>query len=162
MTTKILGIVGPSMSKIPNDENLILALKNEVRRAMVGDWDEIASGGATGIDEFAKQIAAEQRLMFRAIIPRHNHWDGSYKSCPTPNDCFGFKARNMALANWVTKLVCIVFNIESWPKWGPLCYHCLSRLDSKLVTHRANGGCWTLNYAQDIGKDVELREVIEW
>jgi hypothetical protein len=161
----IIGVVGPSLDNMPND----IKLKAKLREAIIfaiSDFNSIASGEATGIDTFTKEITIAEGKEYQGFKPKHNHWDGKSKYCPTPDFCYGFKARNMALATYVDKLVCVTFNIEDLEPEGKfipkICHHCLRRMDSKLVTHQSNGGCWTLNYAQDLNKETELIEVVDW
>jgi len=173
----IIGIVGPSLDNIPNDSKLIEKLKGEVW-SICHDWApeaQFASGGATGIDEWTKQYAVDEGHSFKEFKPSHEHWDATRKDrsgnliCPTPDFCYGFKARNMALAGYVGKLYCITFNIEDleWTRaFHPVvCYHCLRRTPKEMaahITHQASGGCWTLHYAEDLDKQVELIEVTDW
>lgn len=147
-----VGVVGPSLDNIPNNLALIEALKNELW-SIAHDYStevKFVSGGATGIDEWAMQYADDEGHETHNFIPAHKHWDCGL-------NCYGFKARNQALAAFIDKLYCVTFFDVVRP-----CYHCMKRLDSKLVTHRVSGGCWTLNYSEDLGKDIELREVTEW
>lgn len=167
----ILGVVGPSLDNMPPySYKLQEKFKETIIKTFAdGTWDEIASGGATGIDTYTKERALDENRIFREFKPNHQHWDGKSKVCPTPEFCYGFKARNMALAAYVTKLVCVTFNIEDLEPAGKFkpeqCYHCLRRTPKEManhITHQASGGCWTMHYADDLNKQIELIEVSDW
>lgn len=129
----ILGIVGHEALKFtPATEAL----------ARAAIYEEILARGATmivsghchlgGVDIYAEEIAALMGLPTRIFAPKQLWWNGPY----------GFKARNLDIANFSDLVLCVVVR-EYHPGYEGLrfegCYHCLSR----TPPHVKSGGCWT-------------------
>jgi hypothetical protein len=122
----------------------------------------IVSGGCPlgGVDIWAVELAKQRGINTDVIKPDVNQWEDRYATeyenqyIPVPI-LKGFKSRNIAIAKDCDVLYCIVpnamigFNVVSFnPKC--FCKHC------KVWKHPTNGGCWTMKYANKIGKETHL------
>jgi len=105
----------------------------------------IISGGATGIDTIAEEIAKSKGLKPMIINPEVQQWEDK--------DCLmGFKTRNLKIAQECDVIYCLPSQLRT--KDEPDCYHCNQ-------PHRKSGGCYTLRKAEKMGKEVHLVEPIE-
>ena len=113
--------------------------------------DIILSGNSPcgGVDLWAMQEGLKHGRYDDAChyAPNHSHWD-----CGKP-DCFGFKARNIKLAEMADFMYIIV--VDQLPpnyrgRVYPRCYHC----HKTRPHHIKSGACWTGWKAVAIGKKV--------
>lgn len=81
---------------------------------------EIISGGADGIDTLAGAIATRLGVAFHAFLPANHRWEPA-----------GYKARNVAIAQTCTRLICI-----------------------RCAKATIYGSGWTADYAEQIGRPV--------
>lgn len=138
----ILGIVGSEQAKFtPETEE---RAREVIRRYLAsGRYDGVTSGGChlLGVDIFAREEANALGLDFTEFLPVEHSWDR------------GYKPRNMKIARLADEVICITVR-ELPPTYTgmrfKLCYHC------KTDTHVKSGGCWTVKYAQSIGKKGEV------
>jgi hypothetical protein len=142
----ILGIVGAEGAKFtPLGEQRAKAVIYERIRQLKPD--KVVSGGCHlgGIDKWAIEIAKESFpglfIATEEFLPKVHRWSD------------GYKPRNILIANNSMRLVNIV--VDKLPENFPgmrhkLCYHC------GTSDHVKSGGCWTMKYAEKIGKLVEL------
>lgn len=138
----ILGIVGSEQAKFtPETEE---RAREVIRRYLAsGRYDGVTSGGCHlgGVDIFAREEANALGLDFTEFLPVEHSWDR------------GYKPRNMKIARLADEVICITVR-ELPPTYTgmrfKLCYHC------KTDTHVKSGGCWTVKYAQSIGKKGEV------
>lgn len=98
----------------------------------------IISGNADGIDSIADRIAGEMDVKTIIYPPKTKNWKG-------------YKERNSLIALRCDKLYNLVLKKE--PKDMGSCYH------HKVHTHYRSGGCWTENYAKQLGKQVMVIEI---
>ncbi len=102
----------------------------------------VVSGGATGVDTIAEDMAKQKDIDTHIFKPEINEWE--------PEDgSIGFKARNLQIAEDCDELYCFptyLFNTS--------CYHCPSE------KHQAGGGCWTAKKAKEKGKEVKVIDPI--
>ncbi len=94
-----------------------------------------------GIDLWAIEEAEHAGLLTEEFAPKNNAWDT------------GFKPRNIQIARASALVVCIT--VAKLPdtyrgRRFPLCYHC------KTSDHVKSGGCWTMHYAESIGRRGKL------
>jgi len=117
---------------------------NEYERASVRDiidgeyfrvpkWECIITGDASGVDKIASIVMLHDKrpVIYKAY---DKFWDGER----------GYKMRNMAIARECDELICITTQTKN-----KKCYHC--NLD-----HERTGGCWTMQYAETLGKPTRL------
>lgn len=97
--------------------------------------DILISGGAVGIDTFAKDMAEKMNTGWSIHRPKHKNWQF-------------YRVRNIEIAEECDVLYNIVIKGNK-----EFCYHCNS------ATHNRSGACWTMKYAKSIGKPVYLIEV---
>jgi hypothetical protein len=84
---------------------------------------EIVSGGASGVDSLAIQIAKDLNIPYKVFEPKTPNWDG-------------FKARNLEIAKYSTKVVSFANKFTTTK-----CYHC-ERV-GKDNNHEKTAGCYT-------------------
>lgn len=85
-----------------------------------------------GVDIWAEEIGKDLGLELFIFAPKTKNWDG-------------FKARNIEIARKCTEIHCITPRVlRNGSK--EFCYHCNTR------DHVKSGGCWTVKYAQGLGK----------
>lgn len=97
--------------------------------------DIIVSGGAYGADKISEDIAKELNIKTDIYLPKTNDWDG-------------YKERNILIAENCDKLYNFVIKDDK-----SYCYH------HKRGGHIKSGGCWTENYAKQLGKQVTVIEI---
>lgn len=134
-----LGIVGHEAAKFTRTGEsrariLIRHLIAELRP------DLVVSGACPlgGVDVWAVEEAARLGIATRECKPRQHSWDGEY----------GFKARNLDIANGSDLVVCIL--ADSFPatyrgRRFATCYHC----KDARPPHIKSGGCWTAMRAKE-------------
>lgn len=109
---------------------------------------EVCSGECHlgGIDQWAHEVADEFKLPFTPFPPRERNWE------------HGYKPRNLQIAKWSDKVVCIT--VDKLPpdfkgmKFG-FCYHCAKNGHGDGKNHVKSGGCWTAIKAKKMGKEAE-------
>ena len=128
-----LGIVGHAAEKF-TDETAGEARLAIVEAIKQHKPDLIVSGRSPmgGVDIWAEEYASIYGIKMDAKVPRQHTWEGEY----------GFKARNLDIANGSDLVLCIV--VADFPpgfkgKAFPVCYHCRGR----NPPHVKSGGCWT-------------------
>lgn len=138
----ILGIVGSEWAKFTpyTETRARVAIQAAIKRYGA---DEVVSGACHlgGIDEWAIEEALEVGIGTRNFPPAQRSWEG------------GYKPRNIQIAQAADAVVCITLRELPDTYRGmtfKLCYHC------GVDTHVKSGGCWTMKYAQKIGKKGEL------
>src|SRR5574341_1174306 len=100
-----LGIVGIDQDKINEIMIEVPDIQDVIIRKIVDIVSHsdarIVSGGASGVDTYARVAAEHYKRPFVEIKPIHNHWQ-----C---NDvpCYGFRARNMDIADACDKVIAI-------------------------------------------------------
>lgn len=132
-----IGIVGSEAAKFT------LATEAEARaliRANLNPGDIVVSGQCHlgGIDIWAIEEAKKLGLDFKEYPPKTRKWDG------------GYKQRNMQIAANSDRVICITVKELPAGYTGmrfDYCYHCHTK------DHVKSGGCWTVNYAKQIGKE---------
>ncbi len=95
----------------------------------------IISGGAQGVDMVAYSIAHMNKIEFKLFPPKTHDWEG-------------YKPRNILIAKNCDELINIVIKDKN-----AYCYH------HKRKGHIKSGGCWTENYAKQLGKQVMVIEI---
>lgn len=138
MSVGIVGIVGSEGAKFtPETEaeakHLIRGLLNHP------EVTGVSSGHCHlgGIDMWAEEIGKELGLELYIFPPTRKTWEG------------GYKPRNISIAKTSHEVHCITLKQlpESFKGMRfDFCYHCNSR------DHVKSGGCWTVKYAQGLGK----------
>jgi hypothetical protein len=137
----ILGIVGSEESKF-TERTKTEALR-WIRDSIPSDCTKVISGACHlgGIDTWAIQVAREYGLDTQEYPPEIKKWEG------------GYKQRNIAIAENCDRLICITLK-ELPPEYTgmrfDLCYHC------GTADHVKSGGCWTMKYARNLGKQTQL------
>ena len=131
-----IGIVGSEGAKFtPETEQKARVLI----RLSISPNDKVISGGCHlgGIDIWAVEEAKALGLQYKEFLPKTKNWEG-------------FKARNIQIAESSDKVICITvktlppsYKVKGWEKF---CYHC------NTDQHIKSGGCWTVKYAQKLGK----------
>lgn len=94
--------------------------------------DIIISGDAKGIDSLAETIGRDMNIELEIHPPKTNNWKG-------------YKERNIIIAKNCDELYNFVIKDKD-----SYCYH------HKCKGHIKSGGCWTQNYAKQLGKKTEL------
>lgn len=107
------------------------------------DVIKVVSGGCHlgGIDKWAIQVASEMGKEIEEYLPKKLEWEG------------GYKQRNQEIAMASDKIYCLTVDKLPEEYTGmrfEYCYHC--HTDS----HIKSGGCWTMKFGHNIGKDGEL------
>lgn len=135
----IVGIVGSEAVKFtPETERLA---KREIR--LILSWSNVvgySSGHCHlgGVDIWTEEIGNGLGLKPYVYSPYILSWEG-------------YKRRNIEIAKTSDELHCITVKKLPDGYTGmkfPYCYHC------KTNDHIKSGGCWTLKYAEKLGKKV--------
>lgn len=134
-----VAIVGTSHALTENEERdirqfCVMVLKEE-------HADTLISGGASGVDLIAVEVAKGLNIPVTTFEPEVNEW------IPI-NNKIGYKKRNIEIAESCDKLICITI-----PK-RPLaqkCYH-----HTPPANHTKTAGCWTMNEALKLNKECKL------
>jgi len=134
----ILGIVGSEAAKFTTATEA--AARAVIRELLAtGKYAGVVSGRCHlgGVDLFAIDEAQRAALATREFPPRTRAW------------LTGYKPRNIQIATFADEVVCITVR-ELPPGYTgmrfALCYHCGTK------DHVKSGGCWTVKYAQQLGK----------
>lgn len=90
---------------------------------------EFVTGDALGVDGLVRMVIPRDRLT--VVEAKSKNWDA-------------FKERNIKIANMADLVVCITTKTRN-----QRCYHC-------DADHQRTGGCWTMQYARGLGKDIQL------
>jgi hypothetical protein len=137
---RVVGVVGSEAAKFTVETEL--KARRIIRRVIKGT-KLVVSGKCHlgGIDVWAIE---EAHRMGIATVE---------KPALSLNWSEGYKPRNMAIAEASDRVVCIT--VPSYPPGYTgmrfvFCYHC------KTNEHIKSGGCWTVKYAQSIGKQGEV------
>lgn len=133
-----LGIVGHAQEKftLETESYARLAIAIKIKEH---DPDLIISGESPmgGVDKYAREVAEELNIPFKAYPPEVKRWDGG--------DKIGFKQRNLQIAYNSDKVLVVVVK-ELPDKFKGMkfdyCYHCIKHKD-KPPHHIKSGGCWT-------------------
>ena len=140
------------------------------------DWSKITlvSGHCPkgGVDIWAEEISDQLGIKKEIYTPEVNQWEDKINKIPfNKNEVEeyqidttelefdgyyyyriyrqkGYRSRNIQIAKVCDVLYCIVPHIPS-----ATCRHC------KIEGHPTNGGCWTMKYAEKLGKEVHLEVV---
>lgn len=162
---KKLAIVGPQEDKW-TDELKVKAkeyIENLIKETRDDDGRLILISGHCpkgGVDIWAEEVADKLGLDKQIFKPDVEQWEDDY---PTEAENpylpirmkIGYKSRNIGIATNCDILYCIVpndkvgFNVIPYNK-KCYCRHC------QEWGHPTNGGCWTLKYAKNIKKPVNL------
>lgn len=148
-----LGIVGSEQAKFtPETEATARRL---IRDMIVRERATVVISGRChlgGVDIFAVQEA--RRLNAES---RTSDWVDAIEIIEHPPKrrewSIGYKPRNILIAEDSDKVVCITVRTLPPTYTGrtfPLCYHCGTK------DHVKSGGCWTVKYAQRLGKPGEV------
>jgi hypothetical protein len=135
-----IGIVGSEAAKFTPETQ---ARARQLIRAQFAPGDVVISGGCHlgGIDAWAIEEARAAGLDIVEHRPRSRSWEA------------GYKPRNIQIAQDSDRVVCITVR-ELPPGYTgmrfKLCYHC------GTDAHVKSGGCWTVKYAQRLGKPGEV------
>lgn len=135
-----IGIVGSEADKFTPATQ---AQAREAIRSLLSPGDIVISGGCHlgGIDIWAVEEAKAMGLEFIEHRPKRLRWSG------------GYRERNMDIAVDSELVVCITLAALPEGYKGmrfALCYHC------GTAEHVKSGGCWTVKYAQAIGRHTKL------
>jgi hypothetical protein len=151
---KRIAIVGPEESKWATELQKRMA-KDTIHFLLFTDAI-LVSGHCPkgGVDIWAEEIADNLGIQKIIFAPEVNQWEDPPDG-PQGESFVGYKTRNMMIAQTCDVLYCIVphnnvgFNIIPY---NPVCYckHC------EIWGHPTNGGCWTMKYANKIGKETHL------
>jgi len=87
----------------------------------------VVSGGASGVDSIAVDVAKSMGFETLVFAPKTNDWPG-------------FKARNIQIAQKAGSIIVITLPLYKGGRKGE-CYHC-NRV-GKNNQHQVSGGCWT-------------------
>lgn len=109
-------------------------------QSMTGDI-VVISGGASGVDTCAEEVADGLGLKTKIFRPEVHEWE--------PPKGIGFKARNLQIVEACDVMYCLPVATRDTK-----CYHCDEN-------HQKSGGCFTLKYAKKIGKETHLIPPIE-
>ncbi len=138
----ILGIVGSEGSKFT-------AATEETARVIIRELidknrphlDRVISGACHlgGIDTWAIEEAAKRHVPTTEYPPRERNWSR------------GYRLRNIQIAQEATDVICITLRVLP-PDWTGMrwerCYHCFAGAND----HVKSGGCWTVHFAERLGK----------
>lgn len=135
-----IGIVGSEQAKFTKKTELAA---REAVRSLLGRKDVVISGECHlgGVDSYAREEAEAMGLKFIGYAPETHSWAS------------GYKPRNMKIAEASDLVVCITLRKLPDKYKGmkfELCYHCNSK------DHVKSGGCWTMKYAAELGKETRL------
>lgn len=131
-----VGIVGHEAAKFtrPTEE----AARRLIRQ-LIETADVVVSGRCKlgGIDSWAIEEALKAGKEIKEFPPKVESWD------------LGYKPRNQQIAGFSTEVHSL--NVVEYPlEYKGLrfsaCYHCNTK------DHIKSGGCWTVSYAQTLGK----------
>lgn len=138
LQSRIVGIVGSEGAKFTSEtesdaRSIIVRLLSE--KNVIG----VSSGHCHlgGIDMWAEEIGKELGLQLFIFPPKRKTWEG------------GYKQRNVEIARAATEMHCITLKQLPDSFKGmrfDYCYHCHTK------DHVKSGGCWTVKYAQGMGK----------
>lgn len=153
VTMYILGIVGSEAAKFtPHTETLAREkIREFIAAAMIKAWPNqvaVCSGACHlgGIDVWAVEEAKLLNLTTIEHPPKVMSWEQ------------GYKPRNIQIAKDSHEVVCITVK-ELPPGYTgmrfKMCYHC------KTTAHVKSGGCWTVKYAQSLGKPGHIEVIGE-
>lgn len=139
-----VGIVGHEAAKFtPENE---VAAKKIIRELLSDLGDTLVSGACHlgGIDVWAEEIADYLGNTTLIFPPKEHNWTN------------GYKPRNIEIAKNSDIVHCLV--VRSLPPTYrgmrfATCYHC------KSTDHVKSGGCWTMKYAQGLGKKGVLHVI---
>lgn len=128
-----LGIVGHAAEKFTKRTERLA--REAIDEAIAKHQPEALVSGRSpmgGVDIWTEEAAERHGIHMDAKVPRQHTWDGEY----------GFKARNLDIANTSDLVLCIV--VEHLPSGFSgmqfkHCYHCRGR----NPVHVKSGGCWT-------------------
>ena len=123
-----LAIVGTSKS----DNILSIQCENILSLHDKNDTTVI-SGGATGVDIAAENMAKNMGFKTEVFLPKEKNWES-------------FKERNIKIAENCDILYCITTSVKT-----KKCYHHTPPAD-----HEKTAGCWTMNKAKELGKKTFL------
>lgn len=117
-----LGIVGASSTQPSAYQQVYDVVKAELNK--VGkDNLELVSGGATGVDSIAEQVASDLGIPIKVFKPKSQTWEH-------------FKERNIQIANYSTRVVSFANKLSTTK-----CYHCENA--NKDNNHQKTAGCYT-------------------
>ena len=130
---KVIAIVGASKRSFINNrfDDVLNRIANIIKEEVPF---EVISGGADGVDTIVKRAHPKTREIKPAVF----QWLDM-------GNAYGYRSRNMMIAEQCDKLYNVVMKDEM-----SSCYHC------DKMGHKVSGGCWTMNYAKSIGKEVEI------
>ncbi len=158
-----IAIVGPQLSKWKSKEQIEKTktiIEELLTSFLVTKQNPVLVSGHCpkgGVDIWAEEIAkklgcCDPKFIFQAEV---NKWeDQKVTESSGHTDIYkGYKSRNIQIAEACDVLYCIVpKKIE--PLWFPqkegFCKHC------EVFGHTSNGGCWTMKYAKELGKEIHL------
>jgi hypothetical protein len=136
---KTVGLVGPEENKWTPETK---EKAKKVISTLLKIYPRIVSGGCHlgGVDIWAVEEAKKIGKPFEEYLPVTLDWNG-------------FKARNKLIAQNSDMVVCIT--VKDLPpnfpkKTSKFCVHC------NTDEHIKSGGCWTVKYANSIGKDTKI------
>jgi hypothetical protein len=133
-----IGIVGSEGKKFTSETEELAKVRI---RELIYPYDTVVSGGCHlgGIDIWAIDIAEETGKFTKVFKPRQQSW-------------YYYKERNILIAEHSDIVVCLTvkqlppgYKEQGFEKY---CYHC------KTSDHIKSGGCWTVKYAQSLGKST--------
>lgn len=135
-----IGIVGSEEAKFTRQTE---RAARAVIISLLRDGDTVISGKCPlgGIDIWAIEEAEKLGLETKEYPPKIQRWSG------------GYKERNIKIAKASDLVVCIT--LRRLPKKYDgmrfdMCYHCGTK------GHVKSGGCWTMKYAEKLGKETRL------
>jgi hypothetical protein len=143
----IVGVVGSEAAKFTSETEA--QAKHLIRTLLYKpDVTGFSSGHCHlgGIDIWCEEIGIELSLKPFIFAPKSQNWT------------FGYKPRNELIAQTSNEVHCITVKELPANYKGirfPLCYHC------GTTDHVKSGGCWTMKYAQRIGKPGYLHIIQE-
>lgn len=133
----ILGIVGAEAAKFTRVTEA--AARAVIRDLLLtGKYAGTTSGHCHlgGVDIYCEEESAALKIPCKVFPPRFRSWPA-------------YKHRNIQIATLADEVLCITVRefppTFTGPRW-PYCYHC------HTSDHIKSGGCWTVKYAQDLGK----------
>jgi hypothetical protein len=140
-----LGIVGHEAAKFTT-ETTNLAWEILLKRIITENAHTVVSGACHlgGIDIWAAEAAYTLGREIVEFPPADLSWSK------------GYKPRNIQIAEYSDKVICIVVKKLPEDYSGmrfTYCYHC------KTDSHVKSGGCWTARYAGKLGKPFEIIEI---
>ena len=127
-----IAIVGTSKHLSENEERDIRQYCSQIIKSYHLD-DIIITGGAVGVDSIAVEIANQLRYKTKVYYPKTMSWED-------------FKKRNLQIAKNCNELFCITTPVHDMP-----CYHHIPPQN-----HQKTAGCYTMNKAKELGKQVTL------